>query len=51
MPTSLEQELTGTSGQAAELGAKVVFLSEITLIRYPADVRASETPVPQPKIC
>ena len=40
----LRQELTDAIGQAADLGAKVVFLSEITLIRYPADVRASENP-------
>ena len=40
----LVQELTDAIGQAAALGAKVVFLSEITLIRYPADVRAGENP-------
>ncbi|MBJ8338640.1 hydrolase [Antrihabitans sp. YC3-6] len=34
----LAAELTDAIGEAAKLGAKVVFLSEITLSRYPADV-------------
>ena len=37
-------ELTDAIGQAAELGAKVVFLSELTLSRYPADVPSGENP-------
>ncbi|MBJ8346659.1 nitrilase-related carbon-nitrogen hydrolase [Antrihabitans sp. YC2-6] len=40
----LQKELTDAIGQAAALGAQVVFLSEITLMRYPADVRAGENP-------
>ncbi len=33
----LQAELTAAIGDAAQLGAKVVFLSELTLSRYPAD--------------
>ncbi|MCE5288094.1 MAG: hydrolase [Nocardiaceae bacterium] len=40
----LVREFTEAIGQAADAGAKVVFLSEITLIRYPADVRAGDNP-------
>ena len=40
----LSDELTDAIGQAAELGAKVVFLSELTLSRYPADVPGGENP-------
>ena len=40
----LNQEFDDAIGQAAEAGAQVVFLSEITLIRYPADVRAGDNP-------
>ena len=33
-------------GQAAQAGAEIVFLPEITLLRYPADVLPTEAPGP-----
>ncbi|MDJ0395974.1 nitrilase-related carbon-nitrogen hydrolase [Rhodococcus sp. G-MC3] len=41
---ALRQELMGAIKEAADLGAKVVFLPEIALLRYPADTRASANP-------
>lgn len=38
----LHAELTDAIGDAAQLGAKVVFLSELTLSRYPADTPAGD---------
>ncbi len=43
-PHTLRAGLTDAIGAAAALGAKVVFLPELTLSRYPADVRATGTP-------
>ncbi|MFC7449363.1 nitrilase-related carbon-nitrogen hydrolase [Rhodococcus daqingensis] len=43
-PDALRADLTAAVGQAAELGATVVFLPELTLSKYPADVRATGTP-------
>lgn len=36
-PDALEDTLLGGIGQAADAGARIVFLPEITLLRYPAD--------------
>jgi N-carbamoylputrescine amidase len=41
---ALRQELLGAIEDAADLGAKVVFLPEIALLRYPADTRAPANP-------
>lgn len=41
---ALRRELLDGIAAAAELGAKVVFLPEIALLRYPADTRADENP-------
>ncbi|MDF0529653.1 hydrolase [Tsukamurella sp. 8F] len=41
---TLRAELTDAVGQAAGAGARVVFLSELTLSRYPAFVRGGENP-------
>ncbi|MFF2083247.1 nitrilase-related carbon-nitrogen hydrolase [Nocardia sp. NPDC058176] len=43
-PGALRAALAGGIAQAAEHGARVVFLPELTLSRYPADVRATGTP-------
>ncbi|MBJ8346654.1 nitrilase-related carbon-nitrogen hydrolase [Antrihabitans sp. YC2-6] len=43
-PDALRTKLTDAIGTAAELGAKVVFLPELTLSRYPGDTRATGTP-------
>ncbi|GAA1011306.1 hydrolase [Nocardiopsis tropica] len=43
-PDRLECELTEAIGAAAAAGARVVFLSEITLMRYPAFERAGARP-------
>lgn len=40
----LRAELTAAIGRAAAAGAQVVFLSEITLLRYPAFERGGERP-------
>jgi N-carbamoylputrescine amidase len=40
----LEAVLDAAIGQAADAGARIVFLPEITLSRYPADVRADADP-------
>jgi N-carbamoylputrescine amidase len=40
----LATHLTDAIGQAADANARIVFLPEITLSRYPADVRAGENP-------
>lgn len=42
--TELVDVLTAAIGDAAAAGASVVFLPEITLSRYPADVRADANP-------
>jgi N-carbamoylputrescine amidase len=42
--TELEAVLDSAIGQAAEAGARIVFLPEITLSRYPASVRADADP-------
>jgi N-carbamoylputrescine amidase len=42
--TELVGVLTDAIGQAADAGARAVFLPEITLSRYPADVRAGDNP-------
>ncbi len=41
---ALKAELLEAISTAADLGAKVVFLPEITLLRYPADTRAGANP-------
>jgi N-carbamoylputrescine amidase len=41
---ALKAELLAAISTAADLGAKVVFLPEITLLRYPADTRAGANP-------
>ncbi|AJW42664.1 N-carbamoylputrescine amidase [Rhodococcus sp. B7740] len=41
---ALKAELLEAISAAANLGAKVVFLPEITLLRYPADTRAGANP-------
>ena len=41
---ALRTELTDAIGEAAALGAAVVFLPELTLSKYPADTRATGTP-------
>jgi len=41
---ALRCELSTGIARAAELGARVVFLPELTLSKYPADVRATGTP-------
>ncbi|MGB2722870.1 MAG: nitrilase-related carbon-nitrogen hydrolase [Rhodococcus sp. (in: high G+C Gram-positive bacteria)] len=41
---ALKAELLDAIAAAADLGAKVVFLPEITLLRYPADTRAGANP-------
>lgn len=41
---ALKAELHEAISAAANLGAKVVFLPEITLLRYPADTRAGANP-------
>jgi len=43
-PDALRSELSSGIAKAAELGARVVFLPELTLSKYPADVRATGTP-------
>ncbi|MDQ2852887.1 nitrilase-related carbon-nitrogen hydrolase [Dermatophilaceae bacterium Sec6.4] len=43
-PVRLAQTLHAAIGQAAETGAKFVFLPEITLSRYPADTLPTGTP-------
>lgn len=43
-PDALRAKLTDAIGEAAALGAKVVFLPELTLSRYPGDTRATGTP-------
>ncbi|MGH1562501.1 nitrilase-related carbon-nitrogen hydrolase [Mumia sp. DW29H23] len=43
-PEELTTSLDDAIGQAADAGARVVFLPELTLSRYPADVRAGEEP-------
>ncbi|MFE3292726.1 nitrilase-related carbon-nitrogen hydrolase [Rhodococcus sp. NPDC059234] len=43
-PDELRSELSAGIGQAAGYGARVVFLPELTLSKYPADVRATGTP-------
>jgi N-carbamoylputrescine amidase len=43
-PVELAGVLRDAIGQAAGAGAEVVFLPEITLLRYPADVRAEGRP-------
>lgn len=40
----LRAVLTDAIGQASDAGARIVFLPEITLSRYPADVRAGANP-------
>ncbi|MFE3291359.1 nitrilase-related carbon-nitrogen hydrolase [Rhodococcus sp. NPDC059234] len=42
--SALHAELTDGIAAAAELGAEVVFLPELTLRRYPADVEGGENP-------
>ena len=42
--SALKAELLDAIAAAADLGAKVVFLPEITLLRYPADTRAGANP-------
>lgn len=42
--TELRQVLHAAIGQAAAEGAEAVFLPELTLSKYPADVRATGTP-------
>ncbi|QSE90970.1 hydrolase [Rhodococcus pseudokoreensis] len=41
---ALRTALTDAIGEAAALGAEVVFLPELTLSKYPADTRATGTP-------
>ncbi len=41
---ALRSQLTSGIAKAAELGARVVFLPELTLSKYPADVRATGVP-------
>lgn len=43
-PEELQAVLTDAIGRAAGAGARIVFLPEITLSRYPADVRAGANP-------
>lgn len=43
-PAALREELLTGIGRAAQLGAKVVFLPELTLSRYPADTLPDSTP-------
>lgn len=43
-PVELRSVLSDAIGRAAGAGARIVFLPEITLSRYPADVRASANP-------
>jgi N-carbamoylputrescine amidase len=40
----LRQVLTGAIGKAADAGARAVFLPELTLSKYPANVRAGSNP-------
>jgi N-carbamoylputrescine amidase len=42
--TELRSVLTAAIGQAADAGAKAVFLPELTLSKYPANVRAGNNP-------
>ena len=43
-PNDLARALRGAIGQAAGEGARAVFLPEITLLRYPADIPAGPDP-------
>ena len=43
-PAELEAVLTGAIGTAADAGAEIVFLPELTLSRYPADRKAGPNP-------
>lgn len=43
-PTTLRKKLIGAIGQGADAGAQLVCLPEITLMKYPADVRATGRP-------
>lgn len=43
-PAELRTALTGAIGQAADAGARAVFLPELTLSKYPANVRAGSNP-------